>query len=280
MNIIDTKSDLGFKKVFGEKPHLLMSLLNNLLPLSEPIVSIQYLTPEIIPDQKDGKNSIVDVRCTDNGGRHFIVEMQVGRQSGYTKRVLTNATKIYSRQLTKEAHFNMAQPVYSLNILDHRYKLNDQHWYHHYLFTSKSDYNDIWEDLQIILIELPKWRKMNKFDLNNPQDRWLMYFTEPNAFDRLSETERSRYDEIYEAMETLEVQNFTPEQILGYELYIDNIRQYVTTMTVERQEGKQEGLEVSLEIIDALKRNEESPEEIAQRLHVSLDMVLRLKRSL
>jgi hypothetical protein len=32
MNIIDSKSDLGFKKVFAERPHLLMSLLNNLLP--------------------------------------------------------------------------------------------------------------------------------------------------------------------------------------------------------------------------------------------------------
>ncbi len=37
MNIIDSKSDLGFKKVFAERPHLLMSLLNNLLPLSNPI---------------------------------------------------------------------------------------------------------------------------------------------------------------------------------------------------------------------------------------------------
>jgi hypothetical protein len=36
MNVIDTKSDLAFKKVFGEKPHLLMSLFNNFLPLPHP----------------------------------------------------------------------------------------------------------------------------------------------------------------------------------------------------------------------------------------------------
>ena len=69
MKIIDTKSDLGFKKVFGEKPHLLMSLLNNLLPLPYPIFSIQYLSPEIVPDMHDVKNSIVDVRCTDKHSR-------------------------------------------------------------------------------------------------------------------------------------------------------------------------------------------------------------------
>jgi predicted transposase/invertase (TIGR01784 family) len=97
MNIIDSKSDLGFKKVFAERPHLLMSLLNNLLPLSHPIASLEYLSPELTPDQEDGKNTIVDVRCTDTHGRHFIVEMQVSKQAGFVKRVITNMTKVYSR---------------------------------------------------------------------------------------------------------------------------------------------------------------------------------------
>ncbi len=170
-NILDTKKVLGFKKVFGEKPYLLISLLNNLLPLPYPIVTLQYLSPEIIPDLHEGKNSIVDVRCTDNHGRHFIVEMQVGRQNGYLKRALMNTTKVYSRQLMKDEQFHNSQPVYSLNLLDHLFKPEHADWYHHYAMTNRNDMDEFIDDIQIIMIELPKWRKIGKFDLNNPKDR-------------------------------------------------------------------------------------------------------------
>jgi predicted transposase/invertase (TIGR01784 family) len=137
------------------------------------------------------------------------------------------------------------------------------------------------DDIQIIMIELPKWRKIGKFDLNNPKDRWLMYFTNPHAFDRLTQEERAKYDEIYEALESVEAKNFSPERLYAYELYIDNIRQYVTTMESERQEGRVEGvnqsLSISINIIDALKHNQESPEKIALRFNAPLELVMRLK---
>ena len=137
------------------------------------------------------------------------------------------------------------------------------------------------DDIQIIMIELPKWRKIGKFDLNNPKDRWLMYFTNPHAFDRLTQEERAKYDEIYEALESVEAKNFSPERLYAYELYIDNIRQYVTTMESERQEGRKdginEGLSISLQIIEALKNNQESHEEIALRFNTPIDLVMTLK---
>jgi predicted transposase/invertase (TIGR01784 family) len=285
MNIIDTKSDLAFKKVFGEKPHLLISLLNNFLPLTYPIISIEYLSPEIIPDLNDGKNSIVDVRCTDNHGRHFIVEMQVARQTGFIKRVLMNTTKVYSRQYTKDKKYNLAQPVYSLNLLDHEIKPNEIDWYHHFTFTNRSNPLEFWEEMQIIFVELPKWKKLNKFDINKTQDRWLMYFTEPTLFDRLSKEEYARYKEISEAMESLENKNFTPEQIYGYELYLDSIHQYHTTMSIERQEGREEGRQ---EGIEKMKKNLESAltdlkegnsiEEVATRYDLELPYVDMLYR--
>ena len=139
--------------------------------------------------------------------------------------------------------------------------------------------------MQIILIELPKWKKLSKFDLNKPKDRWLMYFTEPTLFDRLSKEEYARYTEISEAMESLETKNFTPEQIRGYELYLDSIRQYHTTMTIEREEGRKEGeadgkeigLNTSLQIIEEIKKNNLTPEEIAALFNIKLDLVLKIK---
>ena len=45
------------------------------------------------------KNSIVDVRCRDQKGRQFIVEMQMIWTSEFKQRVLFNASKAYVRQL-------------------------------------------------------------------------------------------------------------------------------------------------------------------------------------
>ena len=76
---LDPKADLTFKKVFGEHPDLVISLLNALLPLNkgEEIETIEYLSPELVPENPLRKFSIVDVRCRDNRGRQFLVEMQM-----------------------------------------------------------------------------------------------------------------------------------------------------------------------------------------------------------
>lgn len=77
MRYLDPKNDLTFKKVFGQHPHLLISFLNALLPLDAVILSVEYLPHELVPEIPVLKYSIVDVRCTDQNGRQFIVEMQM-----------------------------------------------------------------------------------------------------------------------------------------------------------------------------------------------------------
>lgn len=102
MRYLDPKADLTFKKVFGEHPDLVISLLNALLPLHMPeerIVSIEYLPAELVPETPLKKNSIVDVRCKDERGRVFLVEMQMLWSSAFMQRVLFNASKAYVRQL-------------------------------------------------------------------------------------------------------------------------------------------------------------------------------------
>jgi predicted transposase/invertase (TIGR01784 family) len=77
MRYLDPKNDLTFKRIFGEHPHLLKSFLNAVLPLPQPIDTIEYLPAELVPEIPVFKNSIVDVRCVDKHGRQFIVEMQM-----------------------------------------------------------------------------------------------------------------------------------------------------------------------------------------------------------
>jgi predicted transposase/invertase (TIGR01784 family) len=76
---LDPKSDIVFKKVFGSNSELIKSFLNSVMPLPEDglIETIEYLTPEQSPRIPSMKNTIVDVKCTDQKGRIFIVEMQM-----------------------------------------------------------------------------------------------------------------------------------------------------------------------------------------------------------
>ena len=88
MAFLDPKRDSTFKYVFAEHPDVLIDMLNAILPLRVPIVSLEYLSPELLPSQTKRKNSIVDVRCRDNLNRHFIVEMQVAHRKNLRKRII------------------------------------------------------------------------------------------------------------------------------------------------------------------------------------------------
>ena len=56
MKYLNPRADLTFKRIFGEHPDLVISLLNALLPLKagEEIREIEYLPSEMVPD-----NSII-----------------------------------------------------------------------------------------------------------------------------------------------------------------------------------------------------------------------------
>ena len=68
MRYLNPKADLTFKKVFGEHPDLVISFLNALLPFEgadEEITWVEYMNPELVPQNPLRKDSIVDVRCRD-----------------------------------------------------------------------------------------------------------------------------------------------------------------------------------------------------------------------
>jgi predicted transposase/invertase (TIGR01784 family) len=111
MKYLDPKADLTFKKIFGNHPKRMISLLNALLPLSEEeqIHEIKYLPTELVPQLEGGKNTIVDVLCTDARGRKFCVEMQMEWSDAFQQRVLFNASKLYVSQAKKGGKYSELQ---------------------------------------------------------------------------------------------------------------------------------------------------------------------------
>src|ERR1044071_6598989 len=118
----DPKTDVIFKKIFGQKAHknLLVELLNSLLELDpvHQIVDVEYLTSEQLPPRHDLKLSILDVKCTDARGTHYVVEMQVIEVEGFQKRVVYNTCKAYATQLGVGEDYPKLNDVIAVTLLN------------------------------------------------------------------------------------------------------------------------------------------------------------------
>jgi hypothetical protein len=84
---LNPRSDVVFKKIFGQHKHLMISFLNSLLPLPADglIESLDYLPTEQIPTIPVLKRTIVDVKCRNQKGRTFIVLLAGRFQEGKTE---------------------------------------------------------------------------------------------------------------------------------------------------------------------------------------------------
>ena len=247
MKYLNPRADLTFKRIFGEHPDLVISLLNALLPLKvgEEITEIEYLPSELVPDNPLRKFSIVDVRCRDMQGRHFLVEMQMLWSPEFRQRVLFNASKAYVRQLDTGEGYGLLQPVYSLNLVNEVFEPELQGYYHHYAMVHVEHTDRIIEGLQLIFVELPKFTP-HTYAEKRMHILWLRFLTEINETTRTIPEELLEAPEIKKALTVLEESAFTDAELAGYEHFWDGISVektlYNSAIRRGLVEGKAEGL--------------------------------------
>ena len=234
---LDPKADLTFKKIFGEHPDLVMSLLNALLPLEKgkEICDIRYLSPERVPRTEEGKDSIVDVYCETNDKRQFIVEMQMYWSTNFMQRVLFNSSKVYVSQLKQGASYENLQPVYSLNLIDDIFEPNMEEFYHYYRLVHDKDTKKVIDGFHLVFVELKKFnpktmaekkegtREINNFMGRRLQVLWLRFLTEINAYTEEVPQELLDNPEISKAISLVEESAYNREQLLGYDMFWDRV---------------------------------------------------------
>lgn len=243
MKYLDPKADLTFKRVFGEHPDLVMSLLNALLPLTagQEITDIEYLPSEMVPENPLRKNSIVDVRCKDKEGRQFIVEMQMIWSPEFKQRVLFNASKAYVRQMNVGEQYELLQPVYSLNLVNEIFEPSLEGYYHHYQMIHVENSDKVIDGLQLIFVELPKFTS-HSYSEKKMQVLWLRYLTEINEKTREVPEELMANSEVKKAVNALEISAFTDAQLAGYEKFWDIISVEKTLYNSAERRGMAQGM--------------------------------------
>ena len=284
---LNPKADMTFKLVFGEHPDLVMSLLNALLPLPEDglIESVEYLTPEMVPENPTKKDSIVDVRCKDQQGRQFIVEMQLYWNEEFKRRVLLNASKAIVRQLDKGEDYSLIQPVYCLSLVnDKAFDYETDEFYHDYAIVDVEHTDRHIEGLRFVFVELPKFKPQSIAE-RKMAVLWLRFLTEiaedtVEAPAELMENEATR-----KALGLVEKSAMTEGQIYAYE-------RFWMSLTAERilreaavkksyNEGMEKGLEKGrieekFENARNLKNNGVSIDLIAKSLDLSPEEIEHL----
>ena len=246
---LDPKADLTFKKVFGEHPDLVISLLNALLPLSkgEEIESIEYLSPELVPENPLRKFSIVDVRCKDNRGRQFLVEMQMVWSREFEQRVMFNSAKAYVRQLNSKEEYHLIEPVYSLNIVNDIFEKDIPEYYHYYRMVHEKYSNKVIEGLHLVFVELPKFTPQTISE-KKMQVLWLRYLTEIEECTKEVAQELLDNPEISKALTVVEESAYTEAQMLAYDKFWDIIRTERTFYNSARRDGFKEGQDAGREV--------------------------------
>ena len=248
MRYLDPKNDLTFKKIFGQHPHLLKSFLNAVMPLAEgkKIVSLEYLPAELVPDIPVFKNSIVDVRCLDEKGQQFIVEMQMLWTDSFKSRVLFNASKAYIKQVGRGIQYKGLQPVYSLNIINENFDNKPEAYIHHYKIVHTQYNEKVMEGLEFVFIELPKF-KAKKFTDKKLQVLWLRFLSEISDQQESISPDFLEVPEIKEASELILESGFTKGELETYDRYWDYISTEKTIRADSFGSGMEQGIEQGIE---------------------------------
>ena len=222
---LDPKADLTFKLVFGEHPDLVMSLLNALLPLDEDgqITCVEYWPSELVPENPGKKDSVVDVRCTDQRGRQFIVEMQLYWNEFFQQRVLLNASKAVVRQLDKGMNYKLIQPVYCLNLVnDIGFESDPDEFYHDYAIVNVEHSDRIIEGLRFVYVELPKFKPKTIAE-KKMAVLWLRFLTEINLTTENAPAELLENELTKKALSIVERSAMSEAQLNTYEKYWMNL---------------------------------------------------------
>jgi len=277
MKYLDPKNDLTFKKIFGEHPNIMKSFLNSILPLEEDqyIVELTYSDPSLTPVLPELKHSIVDVRCTDNFDRIFIVEMQMYWTSSFASRMLFNSSKAYVKQIDKGSEYTALHPVYGLSLVNDIFltdKKDEENYYHHYRLAHQEQPDKYIPGIELIFIELPKF-KASTFSEKRIMNLWLRFLTEID--ENTTEISKELYSEIAikEALEYLQESAFTKEELAYYDKYWDNIRVEKTAL----KDYYEKGLKVSHDKLLQAEEKAEQAEEKAEQAEEKAEQAVSVK---
>jgi predicted transposase/invertase (TIGR01784 family) len=215
MRFINSKIDLAFKKIFGSSDNkdILINFLNAILYEAQPVIKDLEIIDSQPRKQTFGvQDTHIDVKATMNGGRISLIEIQLLNVPSFEKRVLYNAAKTYSLQLTGEERYERLKTVISLKIADFEMFENQTEFMTRFVFKQKEQQFDCPDtEIELVFVELPKFSK-ELAQLETAADQWIYFLKNTSTLETVPET-LSAVPEIQKALRIASEENFTQEEL-------------------------------------------------------------------
>jgi len=278
MVFLDPRIDIAFKKLFGDITHknVTISFLNHILERKEgnKIVDLVINDPNNIPETLDAKSSIVDVRCTDQAGFQYIVEMQVSSQKDYGTRALYYSSLAFARQLSKGEKYEKLMPVIFIGILDFALFKNKNYISHHAILDTEIFECEIGR-LEFHFIELAKFHKTFEESLTII-DQWIWSLKNAGTAQKVPALLQD--PALKDAFEILEQGNWSKVELEAYDRKLDEERSRISQLETAEDKGQARGeqkkaLEIAAKLLDVL-----DVATIAKKTGLTFDQVEELKK--
>lgn len=278
---VNILSDAGFKAVFGEQRNkdVLIDLLNVILPPHRKVRSITYSTTEIPSYSLFNKSIRLDLRCADEDGTVFIVEVQCYHQSHFFQRCVLYASKVYDAGSGKGDGWDYdIPPVYLIGLIDRDTQdfqdcSPEDGVISEYTFREKSTQKVPGETIFCIFVELNRFDK-KLADCVSLADKWCYALKHVGILDRLPDDLRT--DAFERLFKACEIAKLEPKVKLTYEKEMFTERDYYNIIETARDDGRKAGEARGREegIIEGKLEEQKRIAEALKRQGIDIDIIL------
>ncbi|MBF0344158.1 MAG: Rpn family recombination-promoting nuclease/putative transposase [Nitrospirae bacterium] len=242
MQFVDIRSDIAFKKVFGNenKKEILISFLNAVLDLNgdREIDDITILNPYQAPKIEALKETILDIRATDKRKVTFIVEIQLQNRKGFEKRVLYYTSKAYVSQLEKGDDYPKLNQVIYIGIVDFEIFEGARYLTRH-LILNKDTLKQELKDFEFNFIELPKFT-LKEEEVDSIVDKWIHFIKNASSLQMVPKS--ADFMEIREAYDIANKMQWNKEELDIYDYWLMRLQDERGAREYAFEEGERKGL--------------------------------------
>lgn len=239
--LLRPKIDVVFRALFREEnKELLGGMISAVLQEKVKVITIDK-NRDVETIQAEEKLGVMDLRAELEGGTQCNIEIQLQPHQYENERILYYWADTYKRQIKRGDEYRVLNKTISIVILDHEIKelkgieeLGTK-WQ---IRDDKTGKRVLTDKLEIVIIELPKAKRIYEKDTKNPISHWMMFLNEPN--NREVAEIMSYNEDIKKAIEELERVSGDEELERIAELRIKAIRdeQAAIEYATEQRNGK------------------------------------------
>ena len=245
---LDITLDPVFKKALGRKgcePRL-TSLINTLLRLEgeNVVVNVEIISQEEVPDNPEKKRALVDVRCIDQKGHQFIVEIQRDFDKSLEKRLQFYGARTYVNQLKKGEEHYLLKPVVVIVLVDYTLFKKKKNYLSYHYFLDIETYENDFKDISFCVFEMPKFREHPKCSKNVLESIWLDALANSKDKRDIPLNIPKEVAEFYHDIDGLCWSDAERDML---DKYLDEVRVYKSDVKYQFSQGEKKGLKKGME---------------------------------